>query len=124
MRIKELRCKAGLTQTELAARVGVTTSSISTWELGKCRPSGMHLSKVAHELNCSTDELYSESKNKLSEKFNVSEDIDNTIHSLCACIQQETKNYNNYSDEKALQEMTIALAELVKARVVNLSAPY
>lgn len=60
----------------------------------------------------------------MSEKFNIGEDIDNTIHSLCACIQQEANNYNAYSGEKALQEITIALAELVKARAANLSSMY
>lgn len=123
MRIKELRRKANLTATELSTRIGVHLSTLSYWESGKRNPSGKYLSKIAHELNCSIDDLYCESE-EASEEFNISKDIDNTIHDLCVCIQQEAKNYNAYSGEKALREITIALAELVKARGANLSPLY
>lgn len=131
MRIKELRRKANLTQTELSARIGVSLSTLSYWESGKRNPRNVYLPRIAHELNCSVDELYGESKEELSEatsdkseRPNVAEDIDNTIHDLCACVQQEAKNYDAYSGEKALQEMTIALAEFVKARGAGISPLY
>lgn len=123
MRIKELRRKANLTETQLSARIGVHLSTLSYWESGKRNPSGKYLSKIAQELNCSIDDLYGESE-EASEKFNISKDIDNTIHELCVCVQQEAKNYNAYSGGKALQEITIALAELVKARGAGISLLY
>lgn len=36
--MRELREKAGLTQGELAERLGVTQSTITYWETGKCYP--------------------------------------------------------------------------------------
>lgn len=45
-RIKELRCKLGLTQEQFAARVGVTFSTVNRWENGKSRPSPLALSRI------------------------------------------------------------------------------
>lgn len=38
MTIKELRLAAGMTQEQLAHKVGVTVTTINRWELGKCKP--------------------------------------------------------------------------------------
>ncbi|HET6638872.1 MAG TPA: helix-turn-helix transcriptional regulator [Gemmatimonadota bacterium] len=37
--LREARLRAGLTQAELAARVGTTQSAIARWEAGATRPS-------------------------------------------------------------------------------------
>ncbi|MYE45676.1 MAG: helix-turn-helix domain-containing protein [Chloroflexi bacterium] len=41
-RIRETRLGAGLTQAELAARVGVTAGTVSSWEAGRSKPSQEH----------------------------------------------------------------------------------
>jgi DNA-binding transcriptional regulator YiaG len=38
--IKKLRARLGITQGELAALVGVSTSAIGSWEYGKAKPEG------------------------------------------------------------------------------------
>jgi len=38
--IKKLRVRLGITQGELAALVGVSTSAVGFWEYGKARPEG------------------------------------------------------------------------------------
>ena len=38
--IKKLRKRLGITQGELAALVGVSTSAVGSWEYGKARPEG------------------------------------------------------------------------------------
>lgn len=44
--MRELREKAGLTQGELAERLGVTQSTITYWETGKCYPRPDKLLKL------------------------------------------------------------------------------
>ena len=44
--IREGRMRAGLTQAEVAARVGTTQSAIARWETGKAQPSLETLSRV------------------------------------------------------------------------------
>ena len=46
-RIKELRERSGLTQTELAKKMGVTRSSVNGWEMGVSIPSIMKLVELA-----------------------------------------------------------------------------
>ena len=53
----EYRKKAGLTQRELANRIGVTQVCITMWETGERKPDIIKLKKLAHILGCTTDEL-------------------------------------------------------------------
>lgn len=41
MNIKELRVQAGLTQQDLATKLGVSVRAVSMWETGKSKPSKM-----------------------------------------------------------------------------------
>jgi len=41
--VKELRHRLGLTQEQMAHELGVSWSTISRWENGHCRPSGLAL---------------------------------------------------------------------------------
>ena len=36
--VKEIRKKLGLTQAQLALRIGVSVTTVSRWETGKCEP--------------------------------------------------------------------------------------
>lgn len=56
-RIKELRSKNNLTQSELAERVGLTYIQIGRYEKAKSSPSADVLQKLADALNTSTDFL-------------------------------------------------------------------
>ncbi len=65
-RIKELREKSGLTQTELAKKMGVTRSSINGWEMGISIPSVMKLVELAMFFHVTTDYLLGmENQNRL-----------------------------------------------------------
>ncbi len=46
--IAETRKKQGLTQSELAAKLGVTSMAVSKWERGLSTPSGEHLEKLVN----------------------------------------------------------------------------
>ena len=52
------RKKQGLTQEELAQRLGVTNQSVSKWESAQCCPDISLLPKLADIFGISIDELF------------------------------------------------------------------
>lgn len=56
-RLKELRIQAGLTQLQLAQRLGITKSVISFYELSERAPSPDVLVRIAKIFHVSTDYL-------------------------------------------------------------------
>lgn len=59
-RIKKARLDAGLTQQELADKLGVTFQAVSSWESGKYIPDTWHLIELAKVLNVSVSSLCEE----------------------------------------------------------------
>ena len=58
--IKILRERVMLTQTELAARLNVGQTAVSTWETGKAKPRADKLLQLAKIFGCTIDELFTE----------------------------------------------------------------
>ena len=56
-RIKMLRKKKKLTQTELASKVGTTQGTVGKWENGKLEPNLEKVVELAKELEATTDYL-------------------------------------------------------------------
>lgn len=52
------RERAGLTQAQLAAQIGVQRTNITNWENGVSWPAAGMLPKIADTLLCSIDDLY------------------------------------------------------------------
>src|SRR5262249_27713133 len=65
-RIKLFRINAGMSQTELGERIGVTFQQIQKYEKGVNRVGAGRLSDIAKALHISVDALYPESSNSLS----------------------------------------------------------
>lgn len=63
-RLKTLRTQAGMTQQQLACRIGVTKSVISFYELQERSPSPQVLVKLARIFHVSTDYLLGLEKGK------------------------------------------------------------
>ena len=62
LRIKELRKRAGITQAELAEKLGLrSASAITMWESGERNPKSSIIPKIAETLGCTVGELYGES---------------------------------------------------------------
>lgn len=61
--IKSLRIRAGLTQCQLAAAVGIKQPSVASWESGKTVPKVQHLQRIAAALGCKVEELFDKSTN-------------------------------------------------------------
>lgn len=58
-RIKTLREKAGLTQTQLAKRLGISRSTVNSWEMSLSTPSSIYLVELSRIFGVSTDYLLS-----------------------------------------------------------------
>ena len=56
-KIKMLREKKGITQSELAKRLGITRSGVNAWEMGISVPSTQYVITLAKFFNVSTDYL-------------------------------------------------------------------
>ena len=87
--IKNLREKRGLTQAELAERIGVSSKTVSKWETAKGLPDITLLQPIARELGISVIELMNGeriinrnvSANMLRTKFYVCPLCGNLLHS-------------------------------------------
>ncbi len=51
MTLKEARIKAGYTQVELAARLGVSLSTFRLWEYGVSKPNRQNWDKIKEVFN-------------------------------------------------------------------------
>ncbi len=56
-KIRELRTELGLSQKQLAAKIGVATNTVSQYESGKSKTSIDVLANLAVELDTTTDYL-------------------------------------------------------------------
>lgn len=56
-KLKELRTEAGLTQEQVAEKLGVTRSAIARWESGKGIPDISNLILISDYFNISLDEM-------------------------------------------------------------------
>ena len=57
MNLKEIRKKAGISQNDLAKKIGVSRSTVSMWEIGASQPDNELLISLSKVLNVSSDEL-------------------------------------------------------------------
>lgn len=58
-KLKELRQRAGLKQTDIAHTLSVSQQAVAKWESGESMPQADKLSKLAKILNCTIDDLLS-----------------------------------------------------------------
>lgn len=57
MRLKEIRLERGMTQEELAAKLGITQSNLSRMESGEVQMSLSMALAITKECDCTIDEL-------------------------------------------------------------------
>lgn len=79
-RIKEIRLKKGVTQKELAKRLGIATNSLSRYEIGERIPSLEMIEKIALALDVSPSVLIFGEANSLAYSLlNGSDEIINAV---------------------------------------------
>ena len=85
--ILKLRKKNGLSQEELAEKIGVTRQTISNWELGDTSPNPEQLKKLSKELNVSIDDLLdNDIKDLLVKKVSNTEKVSITSLNLLKIV--------------------------------------
>lgn len=57
--ISKYRKRSGLSQVELAEKLGVSFQAVSKWETAKCAPDIALLPMMAEQFECSIDDLFS-----------------------------------------------------------------
>ncbi len=67
--LKRLRKERGITQEELAKRLGVSFQSVSKWERGESEPSLSMIPMIAYLFDVSTDEIYSRDEIRQKNRF-------------------------------------------------------
>lgn len=60
MKIRSLRTKAGLSEHQLAASMGVAAQIVKAWECETYLPHARQLPLLAQVLGCNIDDLYEE----------------------------------------------------------------
>jgi transcriptional regulator with XRE-family HTH domain len=72
-RLKIERIKANLSQKEIAARIGIKESNISSYESGGITPPGEVIMKLATQYGVTTDFLYGIKKKRIMDIDGLSE---------------------------------------------------
>ena len=70
-RLKDLRKQAGLTQVDVAEKLGISQPAYASWERGVKKPTQENLVKIAQILNVSVDYLVGNSDEKSDELDNI-----------------------------------------------------
>lgn len=70
-RLKKLRKDAGLTQVDVAEKLGISQPAYASWERGIKKPTQENLIKIAQILNVSVDYLVGNSEEKVDELDNI-----------------------------------------------------
>ena len=70
-RLKKLRKDTGLTQVDVASKLGISQQAYASWERGVKNPTQDNLVKIAQVLNVSVDYLVGNSEEKTDELDNI-----------------------------------------------------
>ena len=70
-RLKKLRKDAGLTQVDVANKLGISQPAYASWERGVKKPTQENLVKIAQILNVSVDYLVGNSEEKADGLDNI-----------------------------------------------------
>ena len=70
-RLKDLRKQTGLTQVDVAEKLGISQPAYASWERGVKKPTQENLVKIAKILNVSVDYLVGNSEEKSDELDNI-----------------------------------------------------
>ena len=119
-KLRNLKKKAGLLQSELADKLSVSPSTIGMYEQGRSKPDDEMITKIANLFNVSTDYLLD---NDLKD-INVSEDnkelvqslVDGLTNPLNKALYSKASELKNDRDKEAVLKVIEAFIEDVDSR--------
>ena len=85
-KIKSMREQLGITQAELARKLGLTRSSINGWEMGLSVPSTQYIVELAKLFHISTDYLLGMEQGAVLNIDNLTEKEVSVLIDLVACF--------------------------------------
>lgn len=96
LRIGEMRAQFGITQSELAKRLGVTRSSVNAWELGFATPQLRHVVEMAKIFGTTVDALLNTNPKKMIDVSDLTPEEQQAIYNIIDCL----KAYHNDPDRR------------------------
>ena len=87
-RIGELRTRFGITQSELAKRLGVTRSSVNAWELGFATPQLAHIVEMAKVFGTTVDDILNLSPKVMIDITDLTETEQQAVFNIVNCLKQ------------------------------------
>ena len=115
-KIKRLRSKAGLTQDQLASRLGISGQSVSKWETSVTMPDICLLPSLAGELGVSIDELFDLTVEQKMHRIEKKIDCEGEISPMLFSEYEEFLK-NQLDDKKHHEKSTELLAQLYHHRM-------
>ena len=111
--IKKYRKNKGMTQEQMAARLGVTAPAVNKWERGNALPDVALLAPIARLLGITTDELLSFQEELSDEEINqylskVQKDLESKdFHDVFLSVKEKIEEYPNC--EKLIWQAAVIL---------------
>ena len=88
--IEKLRKDNGMTQVELAGRLGISRSAVNAWEMGISKPHINHVIELANVFNITTDYLLmAENARHLIDISDLSEKEKKVMIDLAAALRDK-----------------------------------
>ena len=107
-RIKQLRKKKGISQSELAALIGVKNNTVSTWERGTRKPDFEALDLLSDYFEVSFEYILGNSDKEEARVKPTQKELDTlALSSIADEIKEITEKYSRLSDKS--QKMIDAL---------------
>lgn len=85
-RIRYLRDKAGLTQSDLAKKLGISRSAVNSWEMSLSSPSLANILEMTEIFHVSADYLISSEQKLLLDLTPLSNEEREIVIKLVACL--------------------------------------
>ena len=90
-RISELRTRFGITQSELAKRLGVTRSSVNAWELGFATPQLKHIVEMSKIFGTTVDGILNVSNKVIIDITELTDAEQQAVFNMVDCLKQYHK---------------------------------
>ncbi len=87
-RIRYLREKAGMTQTDLANRLGISRSAVNSWEMSLSSPSLTNIIEMSRIFHVSSDYILSSSEKLLIDITELNNEQREIIFKLIECFKK------------------------------------
>ncbi len=88
-RIRYLREKNNMTQTDLANKLGISRSAVNSWEMSISSPSIANIIEMSHIFNVTTDYILSNSNKILVDITELGNKEREIVLQLIDCLKQK-----------------------------------